>query len=437
LTANGHCCFFVVEIFDTREAAMTDEMSVALLEYLRKVGLGLEPDFLREAIRVMSEALMELEVSQKAGAERYERSAGRRTYRNGYRERTWSTRVGDIALRIPKLREGSYFPSLLEPRRRAEQALVAVIQQAYVQGVSTRKVDELVHAFGLAGVDKSAVSRLCRELDEVVEQFRRRPLEQASPYLWLDALDLKVRQKHRIVSQAVVIAVGVRETGERAVLGFAVGASEEEAFWREFLRRRVSRGLHGVHLVVSAAHEGLKAAIAAVLHGTTWQRCRVHCLRTLLARVPQRDKAGVAALARTIFAQPDRQAAGAQLREVARLLEGRWPAAAQLLLAAEDDLLAYMAFPREHWTRLYSTNVLERLNREVKRRTDVVGVFPDGSAVLRLVGAVLLDLDDEWQVERRYCSQEAMRKLFAPASALAETEGVTEPVGVPRLAPVR
>lgn len=416
---------------------MTDEMSVALLEYMRKVGLGLEPDFLREAIRVMSEALMELEVSQKTGAVRYERSAERTTYRNGYRERTWATRVGDIGLRIPKLREGSYFPSLLEPRRRAEQALVAVIQQAYIQGVSTRKVDELVQALGLAGVDKSAVSRLCRELDQVVAQFRQRPLERAYPYLWLDALYLKVRQNHRIVSQAVVIAVGVRDTGEREVLGFAVGASEEEAFWREFLRSLVGRGLHGVQLVVSDAHEGLKAAIASVLQGASWQRCRVHCLRNLLARVPQRDKAVVAALVRTIFAQPDRQAAGQQLREVARLLEGRWPATSPLLLAAEDDVLAYMAFPREHWTRLYSTNVLERLNREVKRRTDVVGVFPDESAVIRLVGAVLLELDDEWQVERRYFSQESMRKLFAPASELATTEGVAETVGAPRLAPVR
>lgn len=411
---------------------MTDEMSVALLEYLRKVGLGLEPDFLREAIRVMSEALMEVEVSQKAGAQRYARTDTRTTYRNGYRERTWSTRVGDIGLRIPKLRAGSYFPSLLEPRRRAERALLAVVQQAYVQGVSTRKVDDLLQALGLTGVDKSAVSRICRELDEVVEQFRQRPLEQAYPYVWLDALYLKVRQNQRIVSQAVVIAVGVRETGEREVLGFAVGASEEEAFWREFLRSLVGRGLHGVQLVVSDAHAGLTAAIGSVVQGASWQRCRVHFLRNLLAHVPQRDKAVVAALVRTIFAQPDRQAAGQQLREVAHLVEGRWPAASQILLAAEEDILAYMAFPREHWTRLYSTNVLERLNREVKRRTDVVGVFPDVPAVCRLVGAVLLELDDEWQVERRYFSQESMRKLFTVGSELEEVA-----TGTPRLAPVR
>lgn len=410
---------------------MTDEVSVALLEYLRKVGLGLEPDFLREAIRVLSAALMEVEVSQKAGAERYARGEERTTYRNGYRERTWATRVGDIVLRIPKLREGSYFPSLLEPRRRAERALVAVIQQAYVQGVSTRKVDELVQALGLVGVDKSAVSRMCRELDEVVEQFRERPLHANYPYLWLDALYLKVRQNHRIVSQAVVIAVGVRQTGERDVLGVAVGASEEEAFWREFLRSLVGRGLQGVQLVVSDAHQGLKAALSSVFSGASWQRCRVHFLRNLLARVPQRDKAVVAATVRTIFAQPDRQAAGEQLREVAHLLQSRWPQATQLLLAAEGDVLAYMAFPHEHWTRLYSTNVLERLNREVKRRTDVVGVFPDVPAVERLVGAVLLELDDEWEVERRYFSQESMRKLLTPETLL-------EPAAIaPRLAPVR
>jgi putative transposase len=347
---------------------MTDEVSVALLEYLRKLGLGLEPDFLREAIRVLSAALMEVEVSQQASAERYARSETRTTYRNGYRERTWATRVGEIPLRIPKLREGSYFPSLLEPRRRAERALLAVVQQAYVQGVSTRKVDELMQALGLVGGDKSAVSRMCRELDEVVEQFRQRPLEASYPYLWLDARSLTVRQNHRIVSQAVVIAMGVRAPGERDVLGFAVGASEAEAFWTEFLRSLVGRGLQGVQLVVSDAHEGLKAALGSVFSGASWQRCRVHFLRNLLARVPQRDKAMVAATARTIFAQPDRHAASEQLHEVARLLESRWPPTAQLLLAAEDDVLAYMAFPQEHWTRLYSTNVLERLNREVKRR---------------------------------------------------------------------
>jgi putative transposase len=405
------------------EASMTDP-SVALLEYLRKVGAGLEPDFLREAVRVMSELLMEVEVGQQAGAGRYERSDDRTTYRNGYRKRTWETRVGEVPLRIPKLRQGTYFPSLLEPRRRAEQALLAVIQQAYVQGVSVRKVDELLKALGLAGVDKSTVSRVCQQLDEVVQQFRQRPLAVAYPYVWLDALYLKVRQNHRI-------AIGVRETGERDVLGFAVGASEEQAFWLEFLRSLVARGLRGVQLVTSDAHEGLKAAIAAVFSGACWQRCRVHCLRNLLARVPQGDKAMVAAAVRTIFAQPDRQAAGQQLQEVVRALEPRWPQAARVLREAEDDVLAYMAFPREHWTRIYSTNVLERLNKEVKRRSDVVGVFPDVASVIRLVGAILMEIDDEWQIERRYFSQESMHKLATP-----QAEGYL--VGSPlRLAPVR
>ncbi len=323
---------------------MTDP-SKALLEYLRKVGMGLQPDFLREAIRVMSDLLMELEVSQQIGAERYERSEKRTTQRNGYRERTWETRVGEIDLHIPKLRQGSYYPSLLEPRRRAEQALLAVIQQAYIEGVSVRRVDDLLKALGLTGIDKSAVSRICHQLDGVVEKFRQRPLQGTYPYLWLDALYVKVRQNHRIANQAVVIGFGVRETGEREVVGFAVGASEEHAFWLEFLRSLLARGLHGVQLVISDAHEGLKAAIGQVFSGATWQRCRVHCLRNLLAHVPQGDKAMVAAAVRTIFAQPNRQAAGQQLQEVVQALQARWPQAAKVLVEAEEDVLAYMAFP--------------------------------------------------------------------------------------------
>lgn len=409
---------------------MTDP-SKALLEYLRKVGRGLQPDFLREAIRVMSDLLMELEVSQQIGADRYERSDKRTTQRNGYRERPWETRVGEIDLHIPKLRQGSYYPSLLEPRRRAEQALLAVIQQAYIEGVSVRRVDDLLKALGLTGIDKSAVSRICQQLDGVVEQFRQRPLQGPYPYLWLDALYGKVRQNHRIVNQAVVIGIGVRETGEREIVGFAVGASEEQAFWLEFLRSLLARGLHGVQLVISDAHEGLKAAIGQVFSGATWQRCRVHCLRNLLAHVPQGDKAMVAAAVRTIFAQPNRQGAGQQLQEVVQALQARWPQAAKVLIEAEEDMLAYMAFPREHWTRIFSTNVLERLNREVKRRTEVVGVFPDVPSIIRLVGAVLLEIDDEWQIERRYFSLESMQKLKEPA--VAQTTA-SSPL---RLAPVR
>ncbi len=334
--------------------------------------------------------------------------------RNGYRERVWETRVGEIPLRIPKLRTGSYFPSLLEPRRRAEQALLAVIQQAYVEGVSTRKVDELLRAMGLTGIDKSTVSRICKSLDDVVIEFRNRPLKGRYPYVWLDATYLKVRQNHRIVSLALVIAIGVNEAGERDVLGFALGASETEAFWLEFLRSLVQRGLQGVQLVISDAHEGLKAAVAQVLSGASWQRCRVHFMRNLLSHIPRGDQAIVAAALRTIFAQPDQEAAGRQLQAVYDAMATRWPKAAEVLLDAEKDILAYMTFPKEHWKRIYSNNVLERLNKEVKRRTNVVGIFPDESSVIRLVGAILQEQSDEWQIAKRYFSRESMRKLFEP-----------------------
>jgi transposase-like protein len=339
--------------------------------------------------------------------------------------------VGEIPLRIPKLREGNFFPSLLEPRRRAEKALLAVVQTAYVQGVSTRKVDDLVRALGLSGIDKSKVSRICSELDELVEAFRNRPLEGSYPYLWLDALYLKVRQDHRIVNQALVVAIAARDSGDREILGLALGQSEEYAFWLGFLRGLVRRGLKGVQLVVSDAHEGLKAAVEQALTGATWQRCRVHFMRNVLAHIPKGSKAVVAAALRTIFAQPDREAAGQQLREVAQAMHGRWPKGAEVVAAAEEDVLAYMAFPQEHWSRIYSTNPLERLNEEVKRRTNVVGVFPDEASVIRLVGSVLLEIWDEWQVGRRYFSLESMCKLSEPEPLLvAEPQPLT-------LAPVR
>ena len=323
--------------------------------------------------------------------------------------------MGEIDLRIPKLRQGAYFPSLLQPRKRSEKALLAVIQQAYIAGVSTRKVDDLVQAMGLSGIDKSKVSRICKQLDEVVQCFRQRPFEQASPYLWLDALYLKVRQNHRIVNLAVVIAIGVRETGEREVLGFEVGASEEESFWLAFLRGLLDRGLKGVQLVISDAHSGLKAAIEAVFHGASWQRCRVHFMRNVLAHIPKGDKAMVAAAVRTIFAQPNRETAGEQLQHVAHKLQPHWPKAAQVLLDGEQDVLAYMAFPKEHWTRIYSTNVLERLNKEVKRRTKVVGIFPDQPSVIRLVGSILKEIDEDWRgAQRRYFSQRSMRLVTDP-----------------------
>lgn len=408
---------------------MTDP-SVALMTYLRNLGTELDGDFLRESIELLSQLLMELEVEQLTGAKKYERTPQRRERRNGYRERTWETRVGEIPLRIPKLRSGSYFPSLLQPRRRAERALLAVVQSAYVQGVSTRKVDELLQSLGLTGIDKSRVSRMCKELDAVVEPFRQRALEGLYPYVWLDALYLKVRQNHRIVNMALVIAIGVRETGEREVLGFELGASEEQAFWLDFLRQLVRRGLKGVRLVISDAHQGLKGAIEQVLTGASWQRCRVHLMRNVLAHVPKGDKSMVAAAMRTIFAQPNREAAGQQLAEVVQAMQPRWPKAAQVLERGAEDSLTYMAFPMEHWTRIYSTNPLERLNREVKRRTDVVGIFPDAPAVIRLVGAILMETHDEWQVNRRYFSLESMHKLLHPEPVLS-----TEPVPL-RLAPV-
>jgi len=388
--------------------------TIALAEYLRKIGVEEDSDFLREGIIVLLQLLMEAEVSERIGAERYERSDSRRAYRNGYRERTWETRVGEIPLQIPKLRSGSYFPNFLEPRRPAEKALLAVIQSAYVAGVSTRKVDDLVQSLGLTGIDKSKVSRICKELDEAVAAFRNRPLEVAYPYLWLDALYLKVRQNHRIVNMAVVLAIGVRKTGEREILAIDIGASEEEAFWTSFLRSLVGRGLTGVQLVISDSHEGLKSAMAKVLTGTAWQRCRVHFMRNVLAHIPKGDKSMVAAALRTIFAQHSQEAAREQLAEVVRVMGERWPKAAEVLAAGEDDVLVYMTFPPEHWTRIYSTNPLERLNREVKRRTNVVGIFPDADAVLRLVGSVLIEIHEEWQVGRRYFSQGSMRKLYEP-----------------------
>jgi len=395
---------------------------IALEELLRKTGVD-DLDFLREGIRVLAQGLMELEVSQHIGAERYERSAERTTYRNGYRERQWDTRVGSIALQIPKLRKGSYMPSLLEPRRRAEKALVAVVQEAYVQGVSTRKVDDLVQALGMTGISKSQVSRLCAELDEVVQAFRNRPLEGCYPYVWLDAKYVKVRENGRVSNMALVIAVGVRDTGEREVLGFDVGPSEDGAFWTDFLRQLVARGLKGVLLVISDSHVGLQEAIRAVFSGASWQRCRVHFMRNLLAYVPKHFQSMVAAAVRTVFAQPDQQAARRQLAVVVENLRQQFPRAARMLQDAEDDILAYMAFPTEHWRQLHSTNPLERLNREIARRTDVVGIFPNREAVIRLAGAVLMEQQDEWiAAPRRYFSQASMAKLYASHKTVSGTE---------------
>lgn len=403
------------------------EISMALLELLRKHGLDNDVDFLREGIRLLSQQIMELEVSEQVGAGPYERNDSRQTQRNGYRDRVWETRVGEIPLRIPKVRSGTYFPSLLNPRRRSEKALLAVVQQAYIQGVSTRKVDDLLQALGLTGIDKTKVSRICKALDETVTAFRERPLTASYPYLWLDALYLKVRQNHRVVSQAVVIAIGVRSSGDREILGFDVGASEDEAFWLQFLRQLKQRGLKGVQLVTSDAHEGLKNALGQVLTGASWQRCRVHFMRNLLAHIPKRDKALVAAAVRTVFVMADRDDASQQLAGVAEALQRRYPKAADLLVEAEADILAYMDFPQSHWRRIYSTNPLERLNKEVKRRTNVVGVFPDRDSVIRLVGSLLMEVDDEWQIGRRYFSQASMKELLEP-EPLADAKALPMPV---------
>ena len=388
------------------------EPTIALKEYLYNIGMEKDADFLRQGVELLSQLLMEAEVEQQIGAKKHERSEERSNYRNGTRKRSWETRVGEIELAIPKLRKGSYYPSLLEPRRPAEKALLTVVQEAYLKGVSTRKVDDLLKAMGLTGIDKSKVSRICKELDQAVEQFRERKLQESYPYVWLDALYLKVRQNHRVVSLALVIAVGVDKQGERHLLGFDLGGSEEQAFWLAFLRSLVKRGLKSVQLVISDAHEGLKQAIGQVFTGASWQRCRVHFMRNLLARIPHRDKQAVADAVRLIFDQPSQQSAVDQLHQLVQKINPIYPQAAALLLDAETDILVYKTFPKEHWRRIHSTNMLERLNREIKRRTKVVGVFPDQSSVIRLVGTLLMETNDDWRAtQRKYFSLESMQLL--------------------------
>jgi putative transposase len=391
---------------------MADELRIGLAQLLRKAQIEHDADFLKEGVRVLSQALMEMEVEEHIGAARHERSAERVGQRNGYRERSWDTRVGTVELKVPRVRDGGYFPSLLEPRRRAERALSAVVQEAYVHGVSTRKVDELVKALGVGGISKSRVSELCEELDEEVERFRNRPLESAYPYIWIDATYVKARQDGRVVSTAVVIAMGVKaDTGEREVLGLDVGPSEDEAFWTVFLRSLVARGLSGVRLVTSDAHQGLKGAIEVVLQGSSWQRCRVHFMRNALSLVPKVAQQMVGATIRTVFAQPDSQSAREQWRRVSDGFRTRFPKLACLMDDAEEDVLAYALFPAEHWQKVWSNNPLERVNKEVKRRTNVVGIFPNEAAVIRLVGAVLSEQHDEWQVGKRYFSAGSIAKL--------------------------
>jgi putative transposase len=400
---------------------MADELRIGLAGLLRKAHIEGDAEFLKEGVRALSQALMEMEVEEHIGAARNERTPGRTGQRNGYRQRTWDTRVGAVELSVPRVRDGSYFPSLLEPRRRAERALSTVVQEAYVHGVSTRKVDELVKALGMTGISKSRVSELCEELDGEVERFRNRELEGPYPYIWLDATYLKSRQDGRVASTAVVIAVGVKgDTGEREVLGLDVGPSEDGSFWLTFLRSLVTRGLKGVRLVTSDAHRGLKGAIEAVVQGASWQRCKVHFMRNALSLVPKATQQMVGATIRTVFAQPDAQSAHQQWRKVADGFRRRFPKLAELMEEAEEDVLSYAAFPQEHWQKIWSNNPLERLNKEVKRRTNVVGIFPNEAAVIRLVGAVLSEQHDEWQVSKRYFSAGSLAKLERKEGAVLE-----------------
>jgi putative transposase len=402
---------------------MTEE-SLPLAELLQKTGDG---DFLRSVAEAVLQLLMEADVEALIGAGRHERSLERSTYRNGYRDRAFDTRLGTLQLRIPKLRAGpSYFPPFLEARKTTEKALVAVIQEAWIGGVSTRRVDDLVQAMGLSGISKSSVSKLCKEIDERVNAFLDRPLSGEWPYLWLDATYLKQREGGRIVAVAAIIAVAVNSEGKREIVGLHIGPSEAETFWTTFLKSMVRRGLRGAKLVISDAHEGLKGAIRRVM-GASWQRCRVHWMRNALAYVPKGQQTMVAAGLRQAFLQPDQDSARRVWRQMADQFRPRWPKLGKLLDESEHDVLTYMSFPVQHRAKLHSTNPLERLNKEVKRRADVVGIFPSEQSILRLLGAVLLEANDEWQLQHRYMQVEAMAELLPTIGIDGEIAAASSP----------
>jgi putative transposase len=412
--------------------AMAGADRMTIEEVVKQVMVREHGDVVRAALEAVCGQLMESEASELVGAELGERRPDDRlTHRNGYRSREWQTRAGTVELQIPKLRRGSYFPSFLEPRRRSEQALLAVIQQAYVCGVSTRRVDQLVESLGLR-VSRSEVSRICALLDEHVEAFRTRPLEGAYPYLFLDAKVEKVRDGGRVVHKALVIAHGVHESGRREILSIDVGEAETEAFWTDFLRSLVKRGLAGVQLAISDAHAGLKAAIAKVL-GCSWQRCTVHFLRDCLGHARKDQHGLLAALIRPIFNADSQAQARDRLSEAVAHLDGRLAKVAGMLEDAEPDILAFYAFPPDHWRKLRSTNPLERFNKEIGRRTDVVGIFPDDQSLIRLTGMLCIEQNDEWLVGRRYLSAESISLVIAGRDDHTNTQ--IEEEEVPELQP--
>lgn len=407
---------------------MTSKQSIAEIEALGKLLKEADGDLLRRSVERLYTIFMDLEIEQKIGASRYERSENRVTCRNGSRSRTLDTSVGRLNLNIPKLRQGSYMPSFIEPRRMTDKALVNIIQEAYINGVSTRKVDNLVESIGL-DIDKSKVSRICKEIGDTVEAFKSRRIDGTEyPYVYLDATFPKVRENGQVHSMALLVAIGVNRDGNREVLGFEVSISESGASWSAFLNSLISRGLGGVKMVISDAHTGLREAINSVFTGASWQRCRVHFMRNILAEVPKKQKGMVSTMVRTIFSAENKNDAKAQVSAVLNQLSGRFPRAMSVLEQGEEDVLAYMDFPQKHWQQIYSSNVLERLNKEIRRRINVVQVFPDRNSVIRLAGAVLMEQHDEWiAAEKRYLSLDSMNELYLHALTTDKVLSLPQP----------